>query len=68
MASSERQDDVLVALAYPCNSGDGIHRRLLGMRDCVERGCRTEGILPGGMKVKRRAGAILSKAGCRIPW
>ncbi|MBV8656661.1 MAG: L-serine ammonia-lyase [Burkholderiales bacterium] len=25
------------------------------MRDCVTRGCRTEGILPGGMKVKRRA-------------
>ncbi|QNM97865.1 L-serine ammonia-lyase [Chitinimonas koreensis] len=25
------------------------------MHACVERGCRTEGILPGGMKVKRRA-------------
>ncbi|MBV1775950.1 L-serine ammonia-lyase [Burkholderiaceae bacterium DAT-1] len=25
------------------------------MKRCVERGCRTEGILPGGMKVKRRA-------------
>jgi L-serine dehydratase len=25
------------------------------MQDCVERGCRTEGILPGGFKVKRRA-------------
>ncbi|MCB1734125.1 MAG: L-serine ammonia-lyase [Gammaproteobacteria bacterium] len=25
------------------------------MRDCVERGCRTEGVLPGGMKVRRRA-------------
>jgi L-serine dehydratase len=25
------------------------------MRDCVARGYRTEGILPGGMKVKRRA-------------
>ncbi len=25
------------------------------MQDCVARGCRTEGILPGGFKVKRRA-------------
>ena len=25
------------------------------MRGCVERGCRTEGILPGGFKVRRRA-------------
>lgn len=25
------------------------------MRQCVDRGCRTEGTLPGGLKVKRRA-------------
>src|SRR5690606_37962583 len=25
------------------------------MQDCVTRGCRQEGILPGGLKVKRRA-------------
>lgn len=25
------------------------------MQDCVDRGCTTEGILPGGLKVKRRA-------------
>jgi len=25
------------------------------MVDCVDRGCRTDGILPGGMRVKRRA-------------
>ena len=25
------------------------------MQDCVTRGCKTEGILPGGFKVKRRA-------------
>ena len=25
------------------------------MQDCVERGCESEGILPGGLKVKRRA-------------
>ena len=27
------------------------------MQDCVERGCATEGILPGGFKVRRRAAA-----------
>ena len=25
------------------------------MRECVEHGCRTEGVLPGGLEVKRRA-------------
>lgn len=28
------------------------------MLACIERGCRREGILPGGMKVKRRAAAM----------
>jgi len=28
------------------------------MQDCVRRGCKTEGILPGGFKVKRRAMAL----------
>ncbi|MFM2059070.1 MAG: hypothetical protein RLY71_3455, partial [Pseudomonadota bacterium] len=28
------------------------------MQDCVRRGCRTEGILPGGFKVRRRAMAL----------
>ena len=28
------------------------------MQDCVERGCRSDGILPGGFKVKRRAKAL----------
>ena len=28
------------------------------MQDCVSRGCRTDGILPGGFKVKRRASAL----------
>lgn len=36
-----------------------IHQGLLRiwhvMQDCVQRGCHTEGILPGGLKVKRRA-------------
>jgi L-serine dehydratase len=28
------------------------------MQDCVERGCHTEGLLPGGLKVKRRAARL----------
>jgi L-serine dehydratase len=28
------------------------------MQDCVRRGCRTEGVLPGGLKVKRRAARL----------
>ncbi|MDT7516002.1 L-serine ammonia-lyase [Rhodoferax mekongensis] len=28
------------------------------MQDCVKRGCATEGVLPGGFKVKRRAKAL----------
>jgi L-serine dehydratase len=28
------------------------------MQECVERGCRTEGVLPGGLKVKRRAARL----------
>ncbi len=28
------------------------------MQDCVERGCRSDGTLPGGFKVKRRAKAL----------
>jgi len=28
------------------------------MQDCVERGCRTDGVLPGGFQVRRRAKAL----------
>lgn len=28
------------------------------MQDCVQAGCRNEGIMPGGLKVKRRAAAL----------
>jgi len=31
------------------------------MRSCVNNGCRNEGILPGGMKVKRRAAELCRK-------
>lgn len=31
------------------------------MKDCVDRGCNQEGILPGGLKVKRRAAPLFRK-------
>lgn len=31
------------------------------MQECVARGCRTSGILPGGLKVRRRAAALKEK-------
>ncbi|MEO5690087.1 MAG: L-serine ammonia-lyase [Burkholderiaceae bacterium] len=41
---------------------DEVHAGLMKiwqvMQDCVTRGCRTEGILPGGFKVKRRAAQL----------
>ncbi|WP_332814080.1 L-serine ammonia-lyase [Ramlibacter sp.] len=36
----------------------GLHRIWQVMQDCVSRGCRTEGILPGGFKVRRRAAQL----------
>jgi L-serine dehydratase len=44
---------------------DEIRKNLLAiwqvMQECVTRGCHTEGILPGGMKVKRRAAGLYRK-------
>ena len=37
---------------------DGIWR---AMRDCVDRGLRTEGVLPGGLEVARRAPSLHAK-------
>jgi L-serine dehydratase len=31
------------------------------MKDCIYRGCHTEGMLPGGLQVKRRAAALNKK-------
>jgi L-serine dehydratase len=39
----------------------GVLRLLAAMRACVQRGCEREGILPGGLKVKRRAAALHRK-------
>ena len=36
----------------------GLLRIWRTMQDCVARGCRSEGVLPGGFKVRRRAAAL----------
>ena len=38
-----------------------ILRRIAVMRACVQRGCEREGVLPGGLKVRRRAAALYRK-------
>jgi L-serine dehydratase len=37
---------------------DGLMNIWRVMQECVARGCRTEGVLPGGFKVKRRAAGL----------
>lgn len=37
------------------------------MFDCIDRGCRNDGILPGGLKVQRRAKCLLEKLQARGP-
>ncbi len=37
---------------------DGLLRIWRVMRECVEAGCGAEGVLPGGLKVRRRAAAL----------
>ena len=40
---------------------DGLLRIWRAMEDCVKRGCEREGILPGGLRVKRRAASLFRK-------
>lgn len=37
---------------------DGLDRIWRVMEGCIERGCRAEGVLPGGLHVRRRAGVV----------
>lgn len=58
-----RIEDVMVANEKTWHTNEEIHRGLLNiwevMKQCVERGCHQEGVLPGGLNVKRRAPAML---------
>lgn len=51
--------DIMMANELASRDQQSIRRKLLriaeAMSDCINRGCRTAGILPGGMKVRRRA-------------
>ena len=42
----------------PAQTRQGLLHIWQVMQDCVKAGCRTEGIMPGGLKVKRRAAAL----------
>src|SRR5215469_12476828 len=39
----------------------GLLRIWAVMQECVSRGCRADGVLPGGLKVRRRARALLGQ-------
>jgi L-serine dehydratase len=49
-------------------TAEQVHARLAdlwqAMRACVERGCRTDGLLPGGLKVPRRAPRLFRQLTC----
>jgi L-serine dehydratase len=42
----------------PAQTDAGLDRIWVVMEQCIERGCRGEGILPGGLHVPRRAGRL----------
>lgn len=46
---------------------DGLKQIWQVMRDCVHRGCHTEGILPGGLNVQRRAPELFQALTARGP-
>ena len=54
--------DVMLANELTWRSEAELREQLLGlwavMRECVDNGCNAEGILPGGLKVPRRAPAL----------
>jgi L-serine dehydratase len=49
------------ALRSEADVRKGVLALVATMRACVRRGCEREGILPGGLKVKRRAAALHRK-------
>jgi L-serine dehydratase len=46
---------------------EGLLRRWAVMQACVARGCRTEGTLPGGLQVRRRAALMARGLACVPP-
>jgi L-serine dehydratase len=60
-----RISDVMLANELSWRSEAEVRAGLLHiwavMQECVERGTRTEGVLPGGLKVRRRAAALRAR-------
>ncbi|MEE4417761.1 L-serine ammonia-lyase [Streptomyces bugieae] len=61
-AGDHRISDVMLANETAWRPAEQVRSGLLAvwdvMRDCVRRGCETEGTLPGGLNVRRRAPAL----------
>ncbi len=57
--------DVMLANESSMHSEAAVKERLLKianvMGECIKKGCHTPGILPGGLKIKRRAPELLKK-------
>jgi len=57
-----RISDIMLANETSWRSEEELRSQLLGiwavMRECVERGTRTDGVLPGGLRVRRRAARL----------
>lgn len=65
-----RISDVMLANEVARRPEEEVRRELLAiwqvMRECVDRGSRTTGVLPGGLKVRRRAAEL--KARLEVEW
>ncbi len=61
--------EIMLANEQAWHSEADVRARLLGiwqvMQDCVQRGLTSDGILPGGMKVRRRAAELYQKLAMR---
>lgn len=57
--------DIMLANELVWRSEEELRERLLSiwavMRECVDNGCSAEGILPGGLSVRRRAPSLFKK-------
>ncbi len=49
------------------NIRDGLLAIWSAMQECVSNGCKRDGILPGGMKVKRRAASLFRQLSSQAP-
>jgi L-serine dehydratase len=61
--------EIVLANEETWRSKEEIYRGILGiwnvMKECVKRGCSQEGILPGGLQVKRRAAPLFKMLSTR---